>query len=277
MSVITPLTKAAAAWDASMTAWGASESTRECRLTLLRRLERDGWSCPSQIRRADVEAVIGAPGLSPWSRSTYFSHLKSFFDWAVDAGVIEMSPMDGMRRPRRPGTKPRPLTTTEAEQALSAAAQDRELYMWLTLALYAGLRAHEIAKIRGEDVDETRIFVRGKGGKEAYIPTHPRVWEAAAAFPRNGWWFPTPYRHTRPGDHIDAGTVTSAVSRHFRAVGITAGSIHRGRHSYATSLLRSGANIRVVQELMRHSSMATTEAYLDVSDDERRSAVARLA
>jgi len=56
-----------------------------------------------------------------------------------------------------------------------------------------------------------------------------------------------------------------------------AGSIHRCRHTYATRLLRAGTNIRIVQKLMRHSSLASTQVYTDVSEDEQRNAIGLLS
>jgi len=70
-------------------------------------------------------------------------------------------------------------------------------------------------------------------------------------------------------------TISTVTSRLFAANGIE-GSIHRCRHTYATALLRSGVNIRVVQELMRHSSLASTQRYTAVDEDERRDAINRL-
>ena len=61
-----------------------------------------------------------------------------------------------------------------------------------------------------------------------------------------------------------------------REVGLP-GSIHRFRATYGTNLLRNGENLRVVQELMRHASLATTQHYLGVSEDEKRDAIGRLA
>jgi site-specific recombinase XerD len=66
------------------------------------------------------------------------------------------------------------------------------------------------------------------------------------------------------------------TGRLFDSLGI-AGSIHRARHSYATTLLRAGANVRVVQTLMRHSSLATTAAHCAVDEDERAAAIRLLA
>jgi len=114
------------------------------------------------------------------------------------------------------------------------------------------------------------LFVTGKGGQEATVPTHPDLWLLAGSYPATGYWFPSP-----SGGHILAGTVGIRVGRLFRRHGIE-GSIHRTRHTYGTRLLRSGANIRVVQTLLRHASLATTEMYTAVDEDERRAAVCLL-
>jgi len=106
------------------------------------------------------------------------------------------------------------------------------------------------------------------------IPTHPALWDLAQSYPRRGLWFPSP---VRAGEHYGTGYVTQRVAERFRDVGIERGSIHRLRATYGTSLLRSGANLRVVQTLMRHSSLATTEHYLGVDEDERVTAIGLLA
>lgn len=69
--------------------------------------------------------------------------------------------------------------------------------------------------------------------------------------------------------------MTNRITRHFKAHGVE-GSSHRNRHMYGTELLRTGANIRVVQELMRHASLETTVRYLGVNEDEKRAAIRRL-
>src|SRR5690606_12427458 len=113
------------------------------------------------------------------------------------------------------------------------------LRAWMLLALLAGLRVHEIAKLRGQDIDEACIVVDGKGGQLATIPTHPDLWELAQTYPRHGLWFPSPVRRGEPytADHI-----SGQVADRFRACGIARGSIHRLRATYGTNLLRNGAN-----------------------------------
>jgi len=124
--------------------------------------------------------------------------------------------------------------------------------------------------VTGEDVTRDWLFVVGKGGQRAHLPTHRQVWTLARTMPRRGFWFPD-----GEGGHITSQAVSAAVGRQMRKHGIS-GSLHRCRHTYATSLLRSGVNVRIVQELMRHSSITSTEAYTAVSDVERASAIAGL-
>lgn len=230
-------------------------------------------ACPEfpHVTPAQVTSWIGRPGYAQWTRAAYFGHLRSYFTWASEAGVVQADPMVGMRRPKHGKGVPRPLSPVQVHTAL-AAATNPNMHAWLTLGLYAGLRAHEIAKIRGEDVDQDQLYVFGKGGQGAFLPTHPLVWTLALQRPRVGWWFPT----RSACGHVTSLSVSTMTSRLFRANGME-GSIHRCRHTYATALLRAGANIRVVQTLMRHESLTSTQIYTAVDEDERRDAINLLA
>lgn len=206
-------------------------------------------------------------GFDGWTRYTYYAHLVSIYTWATEQGVVADDPMRSLRRPARPRRQPRPLTPEERRRAMAAASGD--LLAHLELGLFQGLRAHEIAQIDGQDVTRENLRVRGKGGRVDVLPTHPLVWARAAEYPRSGFWFPSD--RTVHG-HIVPETVTYRVTQHFRELGIE-GSSHRARHAFGTGLLRGGANIRVVQELMRHSSLATTALYLGVDEDEKMAAI----
>ena len=200
--------------------------------------------------------------------------MKSFCDWAHAAGLLEQHPMVGnqVRAPERPAQIPRPITKAQAERVLEVATGD--VRAWLLLAMRCGLRAHEIAKIRGEDVTEDGIYVYGKGGTQATLPAHPDLLALAKGYPDRGFWFPDP---RSPEGHVPRERISKSVGDLFRRCGIPHGSIHRARHFYATSLLRSGSNIRVVQKLMRHSNVKTTAGYTAVDEDELRDAVLRLS
>lgn len=213
-----------------------------------------------------------------WTRRTYYSHLRSLYSWLIDSGAVDADPTGRLRPGRTPRCNPSPLTPDEVERALQAARRD--VRTWILLGVLAGLRCHEIAKIRGSDVTEQSIRVLGKGGLLATVPTHPAIWELAQTYPRDGWWFPSP--QTRRGGvprdpvPIHRSGLGNEVRWLFRSVGIESGSIHRCRHTYGTNLLRGGANLRVVQELMRHASLSTTALYLGVNEDERQSAIRTL-
>lgn len=219
-----------------------------------------------------AELASWLDGFTGWTRRTYYSHLHSLYLWLVERGDVSESPMPALRRGRTPRPRPNPLTSEETTRVLTAA-DDARLLAWLTLGIYAGLRAHEIAKIHGRDVTQSALYVVGKGGQGASVPTHPLIWNLAQSYPRAGYWFPSPQRDR---EHVSASLVGQRVRDHFRAYGLS-GSIHRTRATYGTELLRSGANIRIVQELLRHSSLTSTEHYLGITEEEKRAAILRLA
>lgn len=237
-------------------------------------LER--WPDPTGVTPSQIVEYLGlSEKLKPSSRATYHNDTKSFFRWMTGVGLIPSNPMDSdlVLKPRPSPGIPKPLSPDEEARAVAAARGDIRAY--LLLALRAGLRASEIADFHGEQIAEDFIILTGKGAKEAAIPTHPDLWHLAQEYPRRGAWFPSPYD---PDRAIRSGCVGIAIARLFRRldVDIPTGSIHRCRHSYATNLLRSGANLRQVQVLMRHASLDTTAVYTAVSEQELRGAINRL-
>lgn len=250
--------------------WSAAATTIHIRMSVLLAVF-DVVGDPRNVTATDLTSWLARPGLGDWARLTYYNHMRSFFGWLESTERIRRDPTLGMHRPKQPKDLPRPLTGGEVTQALAAA--EGNLRTWLLLGLLAGLRAHEIAKIRAEDVDEQSLYVFGKGAKAAVLPTHPELWEAAQTYPRRGYWFPG--ISSSPVPHVQSGTVTRAATMLFRKLEIE-GSIHRLRHTFATNLIRSGANLRVTQTLMRHESLATTAKYTAVDEDERIRAVHNL-
>jgi integrase/recombinase XerD len=251
-----------------MTARGLSPSTVAQRRTFAARL-MDEWGT---LNRSPVDVAGWLRAYHGWTARTYLRHLRSIYAWAVETGRVQVSPVERYRTPPTPRPKPKPLTSDEWAAAMRLA--DERTRAWLLLGKLAGLRAHEIAKVHGRDVDEGVIFVHGKGGQEALIPTHPALWTLARSYPRDGYWFPSPQQSR---DHVHSSLVGNTIRDLFRSVGITHGAAHRLRATYGTELRRAGADVRIIQELLRHRSLATTEHYLGVEASELAAAVRRLA
>lgn len=258
------------AYETYLRSWQASERTIGARMTLARSRFRswgtDGFT-PANVTAFLAADAKGRPR-SKWTAATYYNHLNDLCSFLVASGVLAESPMDMVKRGKRPNKRPKPLSDLEVDRVLSVV--HGEVRDWIQLALLEGLRAFEIAKVSGEDFSDAGLYVLGKGQVEATLPIHPVVAEMRDRYPRDGYWFPS-----SNGGRIDEQRISATVGRLFKAMGID-GSIHRCRHTYGTRLLRGGTNIRVVQKLMRHSSLETTAAYLDVTGAEERDAILRL-
>lgn len=251
--------------------WQARPTTIKARLTLARsRLL--AWGVVG-FTRGNIEEFLAhdAHGneRKKWTTSTYYNHLSDFCAFLVAAGHLDASPMEGVRRSKTPAKAPKPLTAAEQSRVLSVV--EGEVRDWILIALLSGLRAFEIAKLRGEDFTADGLYVLGKGDKEATIACHPDLSEMATRYPSSGYWFPG-----SEDGHVRGQHISMTVGRLFRSLGIV-GSIHRCRHTYGTNLLRQGVNVRVVQRLMRHSSLETTAGYLAVVTDEERDAILKLS
>lgn len=223
---------------------------------------------PAEIDATDISVWL-APW-SGWTLASYFYAMHSVMTFMQETERRPDHPMVGMRRPAQPKPAPKPFEDHEVDRILAAARGNHRVQ--IELGLYAGLRVHEVVKVDGRDVTETKLRVLGKGNKLAHLPTHERLWELAERFPRDGWWFPSTRSQT---GHLTSKALTGRTTRLFADLGMD-GSFHRLRATYGTRLLRAGINIRVVQRLMRHDSLASTEHYLGVAENELEAAIAAL-
>lgn len=209
----------------------------------------------------------------PNTRQTYFNGLASFHRWAHETGRRADNPMAPLRRPRVPRGTPHPVSTAGLQRLLGAALPTGTRAA-VILAAYAGLRVHEIAKFRGQDLDldEEVLTVEGKGGVQARLPMHQQVTYVAGQMPRSGFWFPS---QRLALEHKTSRGMSTLISLAMRASDVT-GTPHSLRHWYATHLLRNGADAVTVQELMRHATLAATQVYVKADPAQRRAAVLRL-
>ncbi|MFW0108272.1 tyrosine-type recombinase/integrase [Rothia sp. P7181] len=174
---------------------------------------------------------------------------------------------------KRPKYAPRPVENIQLAKILKNSAKNTRVMV--LLAALCGLRVHKIAKIRGSDLDlEKRTpAVIGKGNKRSIIPLHEIIVDTAQSMPESGWWFPSLSDVDKP---ISGKSCGQAISRAMRRAGVE-GTAHQLRHSYGTALLESGeVDLRTLQELMRHESLATTQIYTRVTSERWREAIDNL-
>jgi site-specific recombinase XerD len=259
-------------WAAWMRAAPLAERTVTERTGLIELFAARAGIDPLEATWRQLAEFLADPTFSIGTVHTYGSHLRTFYGWAVRVGLRVDDPTALLPKPRPIRRVPHPITTSELEALLNIRLY-RRTRMMILLAAFQGLRVHEIAKIRGQDIrGGDQIRITGKGAVTAMLPLHPVVIGAAASFPRAGYWFPSP-RH--PGRPVAADAVSASVVRAMRRAGVS-GTAHSLRHWFATELLRGGANIRTVQESMRHASLASTQIYTKVDDAEIRAAITGL-
>lgn len=265
------------AWQTWMHAEGHSKNTI---IPRIRRVELLGQAIGGPPEDATTEDVVGYMAslvIRPAGRATYFGHLRAWFAWLVNEQYREDNPMDRMKSPKVPRREPRPVTDRELAAILDVQVR-RRTRMMILLAALQGLRCHEIAKMRGEDVNikDGLVIVTGKGGVTATLQLHPMVRDLAVEFPRRGWWFPT-YNGNELAEQgpVLPRSVSHTVSEVFKRAEVSGGA-HRLRHWHATELLDSGTDVRVVQTLLRHANLSTTALYTQVNREQQRAAIDRL-
>lgn len=260
------------AWARSMRAQGLSERTITERIRVITQLTTATGTDPADLTTSDAQHLLSA-ATTPGTRYAYYSILRAWHRWLIRTGRRADDPTEAIDRPRMPAGRPRPLTRAQLDHVLDLDLRP-DTRAKILLAAYAGLRAHEIAKIRGEDIDTiaNTLTITGKGGRTDVLPLHPRIAAEAATRPERGHWFPSP---THPGQPVTGKSVSRAISAALRSSGINA-TAHQLRHTFATELLAAGTDSRIVQTLMRHSSLATTARYLGVTPDQQSTAITTL-
>lgn len=254
---------------AHITSQGLSSNTIQDRGKVLQRLDRD---LPMGLQEATVDELadwLAGPTEPPvWSaqtRATYRGHVVGFFRWACDPHrpYLDWDPSASLPRPKVPQGIPHPCTDEELAAILS-----RSSAFWNRLAMlaaYAGLRCCELATIDRRDINDDRLIVVGKGGKERAIPTAPQIWQVVEPLP------PGPI-----AKGLDPDQVSRIGIQVIRRADVDRVTLHWLRHWFASTLLDQGVDIRVVQELLGHSSVATTAIYTRVSSRQREMAIRTL-
>lgn len=211
--------------------------------------------------------------VEPNSVLTYVTGVRSFYRWAQLTGRLVVDPTVDIPLPRRRKGRPRPIADDLLRRAILNAPE--RIRPWLILAALGGLRCAEIAGLCREDIldtaDQPVIIVMGKGGKERIVPLSPQIWDELLAYglPKFG-----PVFLRRDGQHgPNTPKMLSQVANAFlRSIGIKE-TLHQLRHRFATRAFAVHGDLRVVQELMGHSSPATTAVYADYCNENAISTV----
>jgi len=255
-------------------------------------LAASGIDDPARAEEQDLVAFLGAlrAGATPVgtryrasSIARSLAAVRGFHRFLVRERLAGTDPSHDLGTPRVPSSLPKALSIEQVEALLGAVAGDDPRAMRdraLLETLYAaGLRVSEATALDVDDVDLDDGTVRafGKGSKERQVPLGRSARQAltsylvrgrpALAGPRSG---PALFLNAR-GTRLTRQGCWKILRRHARHAGLEADvSPHVLRHSFATHLLAGGADIRSVQELLGHASLATTQVYTKVTPDRLR-------
>ena len=267
---------------------GLSEHTLSAYRRDLRRyvafLTRRDMLEPGEVEEATVRSFVASlsasthgPNDAPYRATSVartLSAVRSFHRFLLREGVTDRDPAVGVPQPRLPRSLPRPLPVEDVRRLLEApdegspaGLRDRAI---LELLYGSGLRISELTGLDVDDLDleEGSVRVLGKGGKEREVPLGSFGRDAVGAYLTRG----------RPalasvatrgavflnarGGRLSRQSCARLLNRYVRLAGIERRvTLHTLRHSFATHLLEGGADVRVVQELLGHASVATTQIY----------------
>jgi integrase/recombinase XerC len=221
-------------------------------------------------------AALHARGLDPVSIARNLAALRSWCRFLVRRGALPRNPAREVRGPRVPRKLVSFLPADETAALLARSgsggpAQRRDTAI-LELLYASGLRVSELAGLDVDDVDRAAGTVRvvGKGRKERIVPFGRQAARALDAYlaPR-GPAASGPLWLGRRGARLGVRTIHALVRRAARHAGLTRRvSPHTLRHTFATHLLDAGADLRMIQELLGHSRLSTTQRYTHVGADQ---------
>lgn len=265
-----------------------SDKTINNREDCLRTLARRSGRAPAEVTEEDLLELATRPHprtgerLAQTTKQSERSYLQGFFAWLQRKGYRDDNPAIYLPKVKMARRKPRPFRLDQIDDMLDSGAYARTRDI-ITIAALTGLRIGEVVKIRGEDIDRRSMMIRSlrKGALEHRVALAEGMHEILDKYPLSGWWFPSPYSNRafpNGGGHILMESASSAVHHAIRRAGIVDRNLtgHALRHFYATRLLKQGVPLRVIQELMGHASLATTQLYMQVDDDDMTAGVATM-
>ncbi|GAB4360887.1 MAG: site-specific tyrosine recombinase XerD [Methylohalobius crimeensis] len=260
---------------------GLSVNTLKAYATDLKRFAEWLGKSPLEANQEQVARYLGHrfhTGASARSSARLLSSLRKFYRYLLREGLIETDPCAGIESPYLGRSLPDTLSEAEVESLLQAPDSDQMLGLRdraMIEVLYAtGLRVSELVAMKVNQVDRNLGVARiwGKGNKERLVP----LGEEALAW-LDAYWIKSrpellgvrqsPYLFvTRRGGPMTRQAFWHLIKRYARQAGIDKPlSPHTLRHAFATHLINHGADLRVVQMLLGHSSLSTTQIYTHIA------------
>ena len=222
-------------------------------------------------------ASISDLGIGPRSLARILSGVRQFYRFLVLDGYMEDDPTELLESPKQPNHLPEVLSTAEVdllEQAIDLSKWEGHRNRAIIEVLFScGLRVSELINLKLSNlyVDEQFVRVMGKGSKERLVPISPRALEEL------NYWFSMRHEMSikpgeedyvflnRRGHHLTRTMILIMIKRYAVEAGIKKTiSPHTLRHSFATSLLEGGADLRAIQAMLGHESIGTTEIYTHI-------------
>ena len=255
-------------------------------LDWLRRYMRDHGKKPEDMRLADLEnfaATLHEYGISPTSQGRILSGVRAFFRFLRMAGYIEDDPTELLEWPHLGEHLPEVLSTEEVDRLESSIdlsdPQGQRNKAIIEVLFSCGLRVSELVNLKLSNLYLREKFIRveGKGRKERLVPISD-----TAIHELELWFYDRRQLNIKRGEedyvflnrrgaHLTRTMILIMIKRQALEAGIEKTiSPHTLRHSFATALLRGGADLRAIQAMLGHEKISTTEIYTHLSTEDLR-------
>lgn len=262
-------------FDLALAQAGKSPHTRSAYRRDLRCLSQLGKG-PDALRHADLEEALMAlkiQGIGERSLARALSAWRQFFDHLADAGLLSEAPYTGLKAPRAGKRLPKTLDVDEAVQMLDAVAPGADEVLLVRdkamfeLLYSSGLRLSELTGLDLSDLDlaEALVTVTGKGSKMRVVPVGRQALDALQAWLAQRGQIAQDAQAlfvSQRGGRLTGRQVQKRLEQWALRAGVSQHvHPHRLRHAFASHLLQSSGDLRAVQELLGHSSLASTQVY----------------
>lgn len=235
----------------------------------------DGVESLDKVDRITINSYIRAlkeRKLAPTSVIRKVASLRGFFKWTTSMNILEKNPASTLEQPKVPQRLPKVISLKEIEEMFHNNLTPIEQVV-MELLYSCGLRVSELVNLKLNDIDMASKYVRcfGKGSKERIIPFGAKALEAIKNYlPERELTLKKYNLNSKRflvlenGRFINRQDVYNLIHQRGKLIHKNI-SPHTLRHSFATHLLENGADLRVVQELLGHSDVSTTQLYTHIS------------